>query len=130
MNISLKRGLQFKRHIDDHKQQVKHPTNKTHSVLHQNTITGLFQGECNGYTQVMVDTKLTLGTDHGAVPWHRQRPQLNARPVHVIVLVEKVAMAQGFLRELRFSHVDIIPPASYTHSFVLLAIRSQQPTQP
>jgi len=44
------------------------------------------------HTQVMVDTKLICDTDHGTVPWHRQRPQFNARPFHVRVLVEKVAM--------------------------------------
>ena len=46
--------------------------------------------------------------------------------VHVRVLVEKVAMAQGFHDVLRFSQVNIIPSASYTHSFVILVIRSQQ----
>jgi hypothetical protein len=53
-----------------------------------------------------------------AVPWLRplaaglppQRPGFDPRSVHVGFVVDKVALGQGFLRVLRFSPVNFIPP--------------------
>jgi len=42
MSALNKRRINLKPHIDDHKQQAKHPTNKIYSVLHHNTISVLF----------------------------------------------------------------------------------------
>jgi hypothetical protein len=36
-------------------------------------------------------------------------------PVHVGIMVDKVALGQAFLRDLRFSPVNIIPPLLHTH---------------
>jgi hypothetical protein len=39
-------------------------------------------------------------------------------PFRVRFVVDEVAIGQGFLRVLRFSLVNIIPPILHTHSFI------------
>jgi len=39
------------------------------------------------------------------------------RPVYVGFVVEKVALAQGFLQVLLFLPITTIPPMLHTHSF-------------
>jgi hypothetical protein len=60
------------------------------------------------------------------VPWLSQsvagilatKCGLNARPVHVGFVVDKVAVEPGFLRVLRFSPVSIIVPVLLANSFI------------
>ena len=52
------------------------------------------------------------------------------RPVHVGILVQKVAMGRGFLVVPPFSPVAIIPPKSHTHMIthhrrdIILSVKS------
>jgi hypothetical protein len=65
--------------------------------------------------------KPTINNDNGvrAVPWLRllvaclsaRRPGFAPRSIHVGFVVGKVALGQIFLRVLRFSLVNIIPPS-------------------
>lgn len=52
----------------------------------------------------------------------------NARPFHVALIVDKVALTYIFLQVLQFFLVIIIPPIPHTHSFIhqhyIILIRS------
>jgi hypothetical protein len=48
----------------------------------------------------------------GLPPW---RPEFAPGSVHVGFVVDKAAVGQVFLRVLRFSHANIIPPLLHTH---------------
>jgi hypothetical protein len=52
----------------------------------------------------------------------RRRPCFDPRPVHVMSVVDKVAVGQGFLR-VRFSPVSIIQPVLHTHLHVRTLVR-------
>jgi hypothetical protein len=49
-----------------------------------------------------------------------RRPVCNPRPVPVTFVMEKVALAQGFLRVIRFSPVSIILPMLHTNQLIHL----------
>jgi hypothetical protein len=58
-----------------------------------------------------------------------RKPGLNARPVHVGFVVDKVAVGQGLLRVHQFSPASIIPPVLLAHAFIYQRhYISQQPT--
>jgi hypothetical protein len=69
-----------------------------------------------------VNGKLSIQVRHQrkAVPWLRslvaglspRRPGFAPRSIHVGFVMDKVALGQVFLRVLRFSPVNIIPPHS------------------
>jgi len=42
----------------------------------------------------------------------------NPRPLHVALIVDKVALTYIFLQVLQFFLVIVIPPIPYTHSFI------------
>ena len=44
-------------------------------------------------------------------------PKFEPRSVHMILMVDKVALWQVFLPALLFAHVSIVPPMLHTHSF-------------
>jgi hypothetical protein len=47
-----------------------------------------------------------------------RRAQISPRPVHMRFVMDKVPVGQVFLRELRFSSVNIIPLMLHTHSLI------------
>lgn len=55
----------------------------------------------------------------------QQMPKFNSELVHLISVVDKVAMRQGFLQVLRSSPVSL-PPAVHTHPFITYDIQSYQ----
>jgi len=65
-----------------------------------------------------------------ATPWLRQlvanlslqMPRFKPTPVHVGLLVDKVALGHVYLQVLKFSFVHIIPPMLHTHSLTHLSI--------
>jgi hypothetical protein len=66
------------------------------------------------------------------VPWFTwlvaglspRSPGFDYRPVHMIFVVNKVAMGCVFLRLLQYISIDIIPPMFHTHSHVTLTRRT------
>jgi len=60
------------------------------------------------------------------MPWLRwllaslsiQRPMFSPRPVYVGFVVDKVALALGFLQIFLFSPITTIAPMLHTHSFI------------
>ena len=68
-----------------------------------------------------------------AVPWFRRsvaclsplRSGFDPRPVSARVVVEKVALGQGFLRALRFSLISIIPFVPHIHRHLHVAPSSR-----
>jgi hypothetical protein len=58
-----------------------------------------------------------------AVQWlSQQMPRFNPEPVHVTLVMDKVAMGQGFLQVLRSSPVSITSQIVHTHPFITDAI--------
>jgi len=55
---------------------------------------------------------MTQGVSSGL---SQRRPWFDPRSVHVRIVVDKVALGQGFLRALWLSRVSIIPPMLHTH---------------
>jgi len=45
-------------------------------------------------------------------------PEFYSRPLHMIFMVDEVALGQGFLRALLFFLFAIIPPMCHTHSSI------------